>query len=89
MTRPSQDASASHADSSFFSEDKGSQVVEKKCRECERVFRLRVAVFDFKAWLGGALVQSAFPYLSSDDRELLVSGICGACFDQMFSEEED
>ena len=32
----------------------------------------------------GALIQDAMPYLSADDRELLISGTCGACFDKMF-----
>lgn len=42
---------------------------------------------DYKLWIEGALVQNAFPYLSADERELLVSGICPTCWEQMFGAE--
>ena len=42
----------------------------------------------FKYQSLGALIQDAFPYLSTDDRELLMSGICKPCFDDMANEEE-
>lgn len=29
-------------------------------------------------------VQRCFPTMSADDRELLISGTCPACFDEMF-----
>jgi len=31
------------------------------------------------------LIQDHFPQLNADQRELLLSGICGTCFDNMFS----
>jgi hypothetical protein len=30
-------------------------------------------------------IQDIFPELSAADRELMLSGICGECFDKMFS----
>ena len=38
---------------------------------------------------GVGLIQNAMPNLSADDRELLISGICGPCFDKMFPPEEE
>ena len=35
-----------------------------------------------------ALRQSAMPNVPADERELLISGICGPCFDAMFREED-
>jgi len=44
---------------------------------------------DYYYWDGsGELVQNAFPYLSADERELLISGICPTCWDNLFSEDE-
>jgi hypothetical protein len=39
-------------------------------------------------WQSGDYIQDALPMLSADERELLISGICGHCFDTMFCEEE-
>ena len=43
---------------------------------------------DLDSWQNGALIQDAMPYLSADEREILISGICGECFDNMFAGEE-
>lgn len=45
-----------------------------------------ISVFedDYLAWEQGALVQDAFPYLSADDREMLISGICPTCWEKTF-----
>lgn len=66
-------------------------VFSKVCNECNRSIDLDVQVEDYRKYLSGAFVQDAFPYLSDGERELLVSGICGDCFDNMFGsfEEED
>tara|TARA_Y100000310_G_C20387451_1_gene671140 strand:+ start:362 stop:508 length:147 start_codon:yes stop_codon:yes gene_type:complete len=42
---------------------------------------------DFISWNNGSYIQNAMPYLSADERELLISGTCGPCFDVMFAEE--
>lgn len=42
----------------------------------------------YMAWKGGAYVQDAFPTLSVDERELLISRTCPVCWDDMFAEEE-
>jgi hypothetical protein len=34
-------------------------------------------------------VQNAFPYLNADERELLISQTCGACWKEMFGDEEE
>lgn len=44
---------------------------------------------DFKEWESGQPIQSVAPYLSEDERELLISGVCGKCFDDMFAGEDD
>ena len=34
-------------------------------------------------------IQDAFFGLTPDQRELLITGICGKCFDGMFADEEN
>jgi hypothetical protein len=36
---------------------------------------------------GKVHIQNALPNISDNDRELLLSGICGECFDKIFEEE--
>ena len=45
---------------------------------------LNVDHFSLKKWRDGMKAQDAFPYLNNDERELLISGTCGTCFDRMF-----
>ena len=41
------------------------------------------------AYNKGALVQHAFPNLSADEREFIITGITSAEWDEAFAEEED
>jgi hypothetical protein len=43
---------------------------------------------DFIAWKRGKYIQDVLSYLSSDTRELMISGICGDCYDNTFGVQE-
>lgn len=64
-----------------------------KCWNCEVSREITTTAAGWKAWRSGELIQDAMPEVSADDRELLISGTCGKCFDEMFPEipedEED
>jgi len=58
-----------------------------KCINCEQTHYINVDHEDFLDWnIRGKLIQNCFPYLTVDDRELLISKVCGTCFDSMFKE---
>ena len=59
------------------------------CRVCKNQVEMQVHIEDVTAWENGKLIQDAMPYLSADEREVLISGICGPCFDKMFSPAMD
>ena len=59
-----------------------------RCRICDQITTLLLDPNDIKEWQEGAHIQDAFNYLSEDERELLISGICGTCFDNIFKEDE-
>lgn len=60
------------------------------CPFCGKENEITVKVSDYLDWQSGeVLVQNAFPYLSADEREMLISGICPTCWEEMFGEEED
>ena len=58
------------------------------CPFCSRSNEVEVNEADYWDWDDGMLVRDAFPYLSADEREMLITGICPACFDKTFGGEE-
>ena len=45
-----------------------------RCPFCGRANEVAVNEADYLDWQDGALVQNTFPYLSADEREMLISG---------------
>ena len=54
------------------------------CQKCGGIETFLVETEDLHAWKEGAYIQDVLGYLTADQRELLISGICGPCFDGMF-----
>ena len=61
----------------------------RTCQFCQVDHIVMADQMDVANWENGALIQDAMPYLSADDRELLISGTCGACFDKMFPPDSE
>lgn len=60
---------------------------EVVCRVCGTKHNVIVPAAGYLKWAKGqAKIQEALPSLTEDERELLVSGICGKCFDKLFAE---
>lgn len=59
------------------------------CRCCGGCQIITMPLAGFVAWrLDGELIQQALPELTADEREILISGICGKCFDGMFADRD-
>jgi hypothetical protein len=61
----------------------------RECVTCHEVFHFEVNTPDWEKYNSGEPIQNCFPYLTADDRELFISGLCGSCFDKLFSFDED
>ena len=61
------------------------------CRLCGETHSLLVRVEDYITFdsPGRPHIQNIFPYLSPEERELLLSGICPKCWAKMFGGEDD
>lgn len=56
-----------------------------QCRLCDDVHVIDdIVVDDLVAWSQGKLIQEAMPYLSNEERELLISQTCPACWSELF-----
>ena len=58
-------------------------LVQAVCSNCKSSVELLVNADDWIEWKRGKLIQDAMPYLSASEREILISGICGICFDNI------
>jgi len=64
------------------------EVFIKHCTWCEEGTEIKAHEKDIKAWLDGANIARVMPYLTEDERELLISGTCPKCWNKMFGGEE-
>ena len=63
--------------------------IVKVCCLCGCRYLIEVYSKDYSDWQNGVNIQIAFPYLNIDDRELLISGVCGSCFDENFGDASE
>jgi hypothetical protein len=59
------------------------------CRWCAKKHEIIVKTKDFAAYQAGQLAQRAFPYLSADQREMLITRTCGECWHTMMVAAEE
>ena len=58
--------------------------IGRRCPFCGAVTIVTVDEDGLNAYNEGALVQKAFPDMSATEREVLISGICPKCQDDIF-----
>ena len=61
------------------------QYITKPCCMCGKRSALSLDRNKYLKRQQGTLVQDAFPEMSADDRELLITGTHPGCWDKMFS----
>lgn len=62
--------------------------LELKCKYCNKIHKIPVFKEDLEKYNKGKLVQECFPYISTEYRELLISGMCPECWDNLYEENE-
>jgi len=63
-----------------------------KTRTCHVCGKYELWSLDCKAvesWQAGEYIQNAFPEMSIEDREILITGTHPACWDKLFPKEDD
>jgi hypothetical protein len=66
---------------------------KRMCVSCKKEVEINVDSNLVRIWIDlpkedRPYIQEAFPEVSPSGRELILSGICEACFDDLFKEEE-
>lgn len=63
--------------------------VTTKCPICKKFHKVEVDKERYMQWRRGeAFIQDALHDVSEADREMLMSGMCPACWDKFMKEEE-
>ena len=61
----------------------------KTCKHCGITYPLFIVADDLFSWHNGdGFIQDLMPYLTAGERELIISGTCGQCFDLIFPTED-
>lgn len=62
----------------------------RRCDLCGKDVSMYVQPGDFEKFLAGVgHIQDIFPYLADDERELLLNGFCGPCFDSFCPPDDE
>lgn len=54
------------------------------CIKCHADHTVEAYATDYWKWKSGAFIQDVMPYLSEEERELFISGVCPTCWDKLF-----
>jgi hypothetical protein len=61
----------------------------KTCSVTGQRYSVTVPIEAYEAWRNGMVAQQAFPMLSADEREFLISGNTPAEYERIFGGDED
>lgn len=59
------------------------------CPFCGKTHVVMIDTAGLLNYKNGALIGTAFPYLTADERELLISGTCPECWEKYMKEDEE
>ena len=66
------------------------EVFDVTCRYCGITYNILADREDLDSWMNGeGYIQDILAYLSKAERELLISGTCDNCWNQMFPEVDE
>ena len=64
-------------------------VLKVTCKFCKKDHEIMVTKEGYRNWHSGMLIQKAFPRMTPDNRELLISAICGKCWINVFGPDDE
>ena len=63
--------------------------VNRVCPKCNKLQTVKVEQSQYYDWVAGKNIQIAFPNLSANQREILMSGICPECWEKIFPPDDE
>ncbi|MGH2612469.1 MAG: hypothetical protein ACRDFB_05410 [Rhabdochlamydiaceae bacterium] len=63
--------------------------VTQTCVKCKNPVEIDITPEQIKDWLNsGKIIQDCFPNLPASEREILLSGLCGECFEALWKDQK-
>ena len=59
--------------------------LQTTCPCCGSTNNIDVEKKDYENYQNGTFCQTAFPYLTAGEREMIITGICDKCWKRIFS----
>lgn len=70
--------------------DNTKLIAKVKCPTCQRDYEVHGITLDgLVAWITTQKIQHALPMLNANERELLLTGTCSSCWEDIFIDAED
>jgi len=66
--------------------DENQAVIDIACKKCNVNHTIILDKERYIKWQTGTPIQRVFPEIDIDTRELMISGICGPCFDKLIED---
>jgi len=63
--------------------------IQRTCPKCGKLQVIEVEGSQYNDWMAGKNIQIAFPNLTPDQREILMSGICPECWEKIFPPDDE
>ena len=63
--------------------------IQRTCPICGKLQVIEVEDSQYNDWMAGENIQIAFPNLTQDQREILISGICSECWEKIFPPDDE
>lgn len=63
--------------------------IKATCTMCHKAVSVTMSASGYTRWLNGEHIQDALKELTPGEREMLISGVCEPCFDELFKDEEE
>lgn len=64
-------------------------IITGPCIVTGQPYKVTCSIEEFESYYNGALIQDAFPNMSADDREFLISGYSDIGWDMVFGAEDE
>ena len=71
-----------------LAEGKIKVTIKRTCPHCQKEATVKVSDAGYALWQKGVSIQKAFPELTPDQREILLTGLHPECWEDIFKEEE-
>lgn len=72
-----------------YTEDMTHYIYKGPCKFCKKPIQVAIPKAELYAYNQGGYIQESMKSVSVNDREFLMSGTCGPCWDEIWKEPDD